>query len=312
VPLAGRADRILILGVARSGTSWLGRATEHSPGTRFFYEPDNVDSPASGGTRARGFGPYPVLDADHDDSTFRPLWDAVWAGHLPATPGAKVQAMRATLRLPRPVRDPIIRAGSRVLQALPWGPERTVAKSIMCLFSLDWLVDRYEPRVVVLQRNPRNVVSSWRELRIPLFDLATRPEYREKHGDRLGIPPPPPAAAELAFITWHVGFLTEVLADACARHPTWMVVDHEALCADPSVRIREVFDAAGLPWSPDVDRFLADHDRPGVGLKPVRVTKEQPDRWRQRLTDAEVAEVDAVLGGFAHHGWIRTRADRRP
>ncbi len=46
-----------------------------------------------------------------------------------------------------------------------------------------------------------------------------------------------------------------------------------------------------MPWSPEVTQFLDDSNRPGEGLKPVRVTKEQPTRWKGRLTDDEVEEI---------------------
>jgi putative thioredoxin len=44
--IPGRADRVLLAGIARSGTSWLIRAFARTPGTTHYYEPDNIDATA--------------------------------------------------------------------------------------------------------------------------------------------------------------------------------------------------------------------------------------------------------------------------
>jgi hypothetical protein len=309
--VAGRSDRILLAGVARSGTSWLVRAMAQTPGTVHYYEPDNVDADPTG-TRPvgrSGFGPYPIIDRGESGQPFRALWDAAYAGRLPKVQqidsGLKLQAVRAVLRLPEKVRQPLIETGSKILAGLPGGPERTAIKSIYAAFSLDWLVDRYDPRVVVLQRHPLNVVSSWRELKIPGFDLTTRPALLTRYRDRFTGDPLGPDASELTRISWQVGLLTTAIGDALDRHPEWLLISHEDLCVDPPNRIREVIERLGMPWSPEVTQFLDDSNRPGEGLKPVRVTKEQPTRWKGRLTDDEVEEITSVLARFPRHGWVR-------
>jgi hypothetical protein len=305
--IPGRADRILLAGAARSGTSWLIRAMAATPGTHSYYEPDNVGADPTGvrPIGASGFGPYPEIPAGTDGGTYRSLWSTVFAGRLPRRRGYKLTVARAVLKLPRGMREPIIRGGSNVLTALPGGPERTVVKSIYAAFSLEWLVEQFDPKVVMLQRNPLNVASSWRQLQIPGFDLTSRPSLLRRYGDRIDGPPPGPEASELTRATWQVGLITTALGDALDRHPGWLLVNHEELCIDPAVRIREVCERVGLPWSPDVEDFLEQSNRPGEGLKPQRVTAEQSDRWKTRMTDAEVDEVHSVLARFPRAGWIR-------
>jgi hypothetical protein len=314
--ISGRSDRILLVGVARSGTSWLIRAMAATPGTLHYYEPDNVDSDPTGlrPVGRSGFGPYPVITPGEEGGLFTPLWDAAFAGRLPqfSAPGLslrtdiKLKSARALLKLPEGIRRPLVAMGSRALTALPGKrPERVAIKTIYASLSLDWLVDRYDPRVVVLQRNPLNVVSSWRELQIPGFDLISRPAILERYRDRFEGDPLDPQASELTKIAWQVGLLTTAIGDCLARHPEWLLVNHEDLCVDPVVRIREVCENVGMTWSPEVERFLDDANRPGAGLKPQRVTKDQPDRWKERLSEAEVEEISSVLDRFPRKGWIR-------
>jgi hypothetical protein len=278
-----------------------------TPGTRYYYEPDNVDADPTGlrPQGESGFGPYPVIDRGESGGPFRPLWNTVFAGRLPPRRGFRLTAARAILKLPRAVREPLIHGSSRVLTALPGGPDRTAVKTIYAAFSLDWLVEEYDPRVVVLQRHPLNVVSSWRQLGIPGFDLTSRPLLIKRYRDRFEGEPPAAGASELTKIAWQVGLLTTAVGDSLDRHPGWLLVNHEDLCVEPVTRIRAMCDRVGLPWSSDVERFLDESNRPGEGLKPIRVTSEQANRWRGRLTDAEADEIIAVLARFPRQGWVR-------
>jgi hypothetical protein len=312
--IPGRADRVLLAGVARSGTSWLIRALGRTPGTRQYYEPDNIDADPNGGRPVgrSGYGPYPIIDSRVNGALYEPLWDVVFAGRLPSRRGWRLTALRAALKLPPSLRAQLIRGSSRVLMAMPGGPERTAVKTIYGAFSLDWLVDHYEPRVIVLQRHPYNVISSWRELQIPGFDLTTRPALLERYRDRFTGDPPASDASELTKIAWQVGLLTTAVGDSLDAHTDWLLVDHEWLCVDPVANIHQVCDRVGVPWSTDVETYIHESNRPGVGLKTQRVTADQPNRWRGRLTDDEVDQIAHVLEQFPRSGWIREPESRNP
>jgi hypothetical protein len=305
---AAPASRVLLTGVARSGTSWLGQALGRADGVRYYYEPDNIDADPTGTRPAGGlgFGPYPMISPGEENNPFASVWDMAFAGRLPSVDhGPLLRAARAALRLPRSMRDPLVRGVAAAALRMPPRPKPTVVKSVYALFSLDWLVDRYRPRVVAIQRHPLNVISSWRQLQIPLFDLASRPAVTRRFLEPLGIAPPPSNATELTRIAWHVGLLTHVLGDAVERFPDWRLVTHEDLCLAPITGMREIFEWLGLIWTADVERFLAASNRPGEGLQPIRVTTDQPNRWRERLTVAEVEEIEGVLERFPRSGWVR-------
>ncbi len=304
------AHRLVLVGVARSGTSWLGHALGRAQGVRFYYEPDNVDADPAAVASAgrRGFGPYPIIDNDQDAGQFAPLWDLVFSGRLPFALRERRRlrpAAMIALRLPRSVRDPLVRGAASLSARRPGRAGSIVVKTIYATFSLEWLVARYKPRVIAMQRNPLNVVSSWRELRIPLFDLATRPIIRSRYIEPLGIEPPGPDASDVAQIAWHVGLLTHVIAQSLENHPEWHFVTHEDLCEDPITTIRSICDQVGLTWTDDIDRFLNENNRRGEGLAPVRIATEEPTRWRERLSTQEIGDIEKVLQAFPTRGWIR-------
>ena len=304
--VSGRPDRLLLLGVARSGTRWLATALGHAEGTRMVKEPDNVDADPTGtGVSRLGFGPYPIIDRDDPAPQFRALWDLSFTNRIPNKPGLRRSAARAALRLPRGIRDPLLRRTAQAMSSLPGRSPHVIVKSIYAHFYAEWLISHYDPRVVVIQRHPLNTISSWIELGVHGFDLFDRPAVRERYLEPFGISAPGPDASVTQRTAAWVGLLTTVLSDHVDHHPEWLVVTHEDLCVDSQVRIREVCDQVGLTWSEGIERFLSESNRPGEGFSNIRVTREQPGRWRKRLSDEQLVEIEEVLAQYPSRGWIR-------
>ena len=115
-----QTGRIVLLGVARSGTTWLASAMGHARSTRVVREPDNVDADPQGRAVGRmGFGPYPIIDRGTDSPQFRALWDVSFSGRVPNRRGARRAAGMVMRRLPRALREPLFRRTARTLAALP-------------------------------------------------------------------------------------------------------------------------------------------------------------------------------------------------
>src|SRR5438093_515657 len=78
--IPGRADRILLLGVARSGTRWLATTLGNTESSRLVKEPDNVDANPDGSGRSRlGFGAYPLVEQGEAAPQYRALWDLAFS-----------------------------------------------------------------------------------------------------------------------------------------------------------------------------------------------------------------------------------------
>ena len=74
---------------------------------------------------------------------------------------------------------------------------------------------------------------------------------------------------------------------------------HDALCRDPVGSFRTLTSRLGLTWSEDVEDYLDRSNRRGSApYGRLRVTGEQPDRWRVRLTLDQQREAGAILERF--------------
>jgi Sulfotransferase family len=225
--------RILIVGAPRSGTTWLAHALAATPGSRLVNEPDNRSFNPAASDSLQQYGGYPVLNRSQRVPEYALLWDPVFR--------------RVNGRTPRRwVASRLGRDGG----VAP--PAAVVAKSVFAAFALDWLIDRYAPRIVVIERNPLDVVSSWMRLGFGIGDLATRQDVRTQYVERLGLPAWDQAAPRLLQVSWAVGLLMSALRHESRTRAALTVVSYETLSGDRSL-VRDLAISVGLPWSDEAE-----------------------------------------------------------
>lgn len=294
----------------------MGRILGCAADTAYINEPDNVGVNPSAGPQkdTLGFGPYPVFRPGDTAPQQAALWRMAFAGRLPMRLGFGRKVARLGLRLPTVVRDPLLTAFAGAVEGTRTPQRNVVVKSVMAQFALEWIVAEFRPRVVIVQRNPLNVVSSWLGGNVFIgMDLPTRPAIRESYAQLVGQEAPIPGESRLALTTWCVGVLTTVLACTVAEHSDWQMITHETLCADPRTEFHQLFANLGMAWTEEADRFLergylrTTFDRADQIPRledPRAVAHEVTNRWKKRLTSAQVDEISAILDQFPTRGWV--------
>jgi hypothetical protein len=312
-------SNIFVVGLPRSGSTWVSKVLGLTSGAYWLKEPDNEVNDPFAARAKRSLGRYPVLaPGDPAPADFERLWAGAFEDRYPVTP------------LPRLARRTRLRAARRVLKGFPRTKPRTpypsyeveltlryrlagtlstprvpprwatsvVVKSVLAAMAAEWIYGRWHPRVAVVVRHPFNVVASWLELKYPVTNLAANPLVTERHLAPLSIPSLEANASRLSRTAWEIAALTCILQDAAARHPEWHMVVHDDLCLDPRTRLRGLADDLGLEWSARADRYLESSDGAGQGYKTQRIASEQPGRWRTRLSQEQIGEIQSVLEGF--------------
>ncbi len=299
--------KVLIVGLPRSGTSWVGNALGRAPDTVYVHEPDGDHDPFAFRAR-RGSFITPVLVPGDSAPELERLWHGAFAG------GARPTTLRSRLAWRQYRASPVdqrwnawlegrVSPGLKVISALAVPREATtgnrhvVAKSVRAEWNVEWIADRFAPNVVIVDRHPLNVLASWSELGfgtdaralVPLGELAS-----ERWGVA-GVSTEAPLIERQAFV-YGVGAM--VLHEAVGRNPHWHRVRHEELCVDPATSVRELITAVGLDWGPVTEQFLAESDREGVSYRTHRKAEEQPERWRKRLTNEQVDVIRTTLARF--------------
>lgn len=225
-------NRILVVGAPRSGTTWLAATLASTPGGRLVNEPDNPVFNAAADTSIAVNGGYPVLRPGQRATEYARIWDS-------AFPGPPKSSMRRLWRGSRTGQPDVV-------------AETVVTKSVFAAFAVDWLVERYAPRVILIERNPVDVVSSWMRLDFEVGDLATRERIRSEYVEPLGLPAWDPAAPRLLQVSWAVGVLMSAMRHRRRRRRGWKVVSYESLCGDRS-SVRGLAASLRLQWSDEAE-----------------------------------------------------------
>ena len=317
-------NRILIVGIPRSGTTWVGHVLGHAHDVTFLSEPDNhLALPfALRAKRRLPGGFHPALEPGAEARTYELLWQrALSSGDATVRRYGGLERLRravsvrllqaATQRQKWEAFDSTRRHALRLIVAERMGvPERPqahttslIVKSIYATLSVEWIVERCPARVVLVTREPLNILSSWAAigwLGRPGDDMLDTLEAsaQRRLGARWRVDPPRAGASIFARGAWLIGALGSELRDAAARNPAWVTVSHEELCERPHDGFRSLAEASGLRWTTDADRILDDLDRPGSGYELFRARDELRDAWRRRLGADEASEARAVLEQF--------------
>src|SRR5919106_1377375 len=175
-------NRVLVVGIPRSGTTWVGHVLGATQGATYVGEPDNhLKSPFALRTkRLLGMRDFPALSAGSPSSAFQSLWDNAFAIESVAIHRQRREPLRcirwwastAVLdRVPRRALLAAVREGSgggirvAVAERLavpdrpPDATTTLVVKSVYAPLAVEWIADRLPVRVAVVLREPLNVLS---------------------------------------------------------------------------------------------------------------------------------------------------------
>lgn len=125
-------NKILLVGVARSGTTWVATILSKCKDTYFFNEPDDERRFTEAAKSKRGITRYPTIApgdsgrvGESDIAAYADLWRRAWQ---------------------------------------PFQVENLLIKSVFAPFCLEWLKERFEiDHVVWVQRDIYSVIRSWYE-----------------------------------------------------------------------------------------------------------------------------------------------------
>lgn len=318
--------RILLAGVHRCGSTWVANVLARTPDLRTVYEPDEPNTDILGTIASDRLGRFPALQPTDESSQYTTVWEVAFAGGWPWGPTPMRRRVGRLIRsVPAPVRSAgltaVARASMRARARTP--SEHVLVKSANCAFSLEWIEERFRPRIVVQRRSPLSVVASWIALDLEEdVSLAHNSSVQERWLQPLGIPTPPAGASRLVRVAWTVGLLSRALKETADRHPDWVLISHDQLCQDPVPGFIALCERLGLTWSAEAEEYLEASDRPGFVDKhrnPRRgpraagdATTSQRDaqagRYAWRLSEDQIAEARSVLAPFQLGAW----ADETP
>jgi hypothetical protein len=287
---------ILVTGLNRSGTTWVGRTLAHAPGVGLIYEPFN---PGHRRGICRATVPHWFT---YVDGRPRPGL----AGDMRRTLAfrysyaAELRGVRSARDAGRMGRDAAAFAAHRLRGSRP------LVKDPIAVLAAPWLAREFGMRVVVMIRHPGAYAASLRRLNWThdfshfldqpglVDDLV--PKLRrdiEEFARR------PPDVIDQAALLWNV--IYTVVGRYRADHPEWIYLRHEDISRDPQGGFRSLVSQLGLRFSPGLARYVARTTAPsnpadadeGVVHALRRHSAASIGTWHERLGADEVARLRA-------------------
>lgn len=275
---------IFIVGLPRSGTSWVASVLNTAEGIKYFYEPFNRDQVPEA-------TPYwlKYLRVEDRDREFENYCRRVFAGELDQQPIIR--------KLAKPY--------STFQGRLRWLPGRIMVKDVHSCLALSWIHHHINPVIVIVLRHPCAMASSWyrvfkstaqknsikglqRMLEQPLLIQ----DYLNPFEDIL--------LQKNSNFWYKVGLYWGatyfILQQQIQHNPDWIVVKHEDLCANPVKNYQSLFSKLDLVWTERTEQLLVTSTQQDSkeAYSPSRITSQEPNKWQNEL---ENWQIESVMNG---------------
>jgi hypothetical protein len=239
---------ILVTGLPRSGTSWIGKMLQAGGEVVYVNEPLNPQHPpgrSPGVLNAEISHRFQYICADNDERWMTAFTDTL---RLRYHPLAELRRNHAPYDLGRLAKYGSAFTVGRIMR------RRALVDDPYAVLSSAWFAQRLGCRVVVCVRHPVSFVGSWQRLgwKANLRDLLDQPLLMR---DQLG-----PYAGQMreladstdhiaqAALLWRVTYAA--ISDLDARHPGLLHLQrYEDLATDPQAGFRELYQKCGLTWT---------------------------------------------------------------
>lgn len=238
---------LLVTGLPRSGTSWVGKMLEASGEVVYVNEPMNPQHPP-------GQSPG-VLDArvTHRFQYISDADDEQWRRAFEKTLGLRY-GFRAELGRNRSAYDlaRMAKYGTSFTTGRLRG-RRAMLDDPFAIFSTGWLVQQMGVEAVVLVRDPVSFVGSWRALnwRIHFHELLEQPALVQDHlgpyVDRMRALVGSSDWLARTCLLWEATY--DVVDRAFRQIPGVHVIGYENLVQDPMGGFADLYGRFGLTWS---------------------------------------------------------------
>jgi hypothetical protein len=325
-PLPSGQEPVVVTGIPRSGTSWVGKLLQASGELTYINEPLNPAHPPgrSPGVLCATVGhAYQYITAANEDGWLEPFRDTL---RLRYHIGAELRRNRSPYDLAR-----------RAKYATNFGAGRLRGRRPLlddpyAMLASEWLARRLGCRVIVLVRDPAAIVSSWKRLgwTADLGALLGQPlllrDWLEPFRREMdAVAAVPEDVAGRVGLLWRLLYL--VVGEYERRCPRLWIIRYEDLASDPLSAFAGLYATLGLHFDERARRAvtrsttgslegrahrwsLSSSGLSKTGYRPID-SRANLVAWQDRLGAEEVARVRALTRSVAAR-WYSPEEDGQP
>ncbi len=303
-----RPSPVLVTGIHRSGTTWVGKILAAAPGVAYINEPLNMQHrPGIFGAHVPYWYTYIT---DENEALFLPAFQKMLSFHYHLFP--EITALRSARDVLRMVRDMSVFCKGRLQK------KRPLLKDPFAVFSVEWFAQRLNAQIVITVRHPAAFASSlkrlgWKfNLEKNLFSqpLLVR-DHLEPFRGEIQAHPPKDVITQAAWL-WRL--IYHVVWKLTQRHPEFIVVRHEDLSLDPLQAFLQLYQKLSLEFTPRVEKLIltsSSSENPAElsQIHSIRMNSRAGLRnWKKRLTEDEIRIIRSITADiwplyYSEHEW---------
>jgi hypothetical protein len=304
---------IVVTGMARSGTSWVGKILQASGELTYINEPLNPNHPpgrSPGVLNASVDGHYQYIGERNEDGWLAAFDDTL---HLRYRVGAELRRNRSPYDLAR-----MARYATSFLTGRLRG-RRALLDDPYALLAAEWLANRFGCRVVVIVRDPAAMVASFKRLgwTSHLDELLGQPalmrDWLEPFRREMETVAASGDVLDRVALVWRLLYL--VATEYERRCPAVQIVRYEDLVTDPVPSFAGLYATVGLDFDERVEAEVVRStsgsarrtahrwslSRGGIsktGFRPMD-SRAHLEAWKRQLDAGEVARIRAATASVA-------------
>jgi hypothetical protein len=283
---------ILVTGVHRSGTTWIGKMLAADPLTAYISEPLNVLH-RPGVFCAKVLHWYQYICEENESeylSAFQQLLDFDY--HL----WDEIRSIRSLKDFLRMGRD------FRIFSNGLMHGQRVLIKDPFAVFSVPWFTKKLNCKVAITVRHPAAFANSLKRLNWPFDfnDLLNQSllmrDYLEPYRDEMQFIKSDDVIGQAALL-WRM--IYHSVHSTLEQNPDFIVIRHEDLSRDPVNGYRNLYTSLGLDFTPRVEKIILSSSSSENPIESSRKTvhavkldsRSNIGNWKKRLTIEEINRV---------------------
>ncbi len=292
---------VLVTGIHRSGTTWVGRMLAASSQLAYISEPLNVLH-RPGLLQMRVVHWYTYVCRENETGFLASFANLLkyryhlWAGMAALRSGGD-----------------FLRMGRDVGVCLKgWAfHRRPLVKDPFAVFSLPWFAERFHMQIVVTIRHPAGFASSLKRLGWPFDfrDLLDQPllmrDHLEPYRRAMEAITPDDVVGQAA-VLWAAVYRS--VYKTVEQNPSIQVVRHEDLSLEPLEGFRKLYRTLNLEFTPRLGKAILDSSS---SENPKEVSRQKAhaiqldsranlDNWKHRLSAEEILRIRRMTEEIAH------------
>ena len=295
-----KTSPILVTGIHRSGTSWVGKMLATAPELVTLYEPFNYDYYNPHRCNLKFPYRYTYITHENEKQYYEPLKRAIQL-HFNIWGNQKTFSFQEWKNILKEKRNySYLRSQGHV----------TLLKDPFALYSAPWLAKQFDMQVVVMIRHPAAFAGSIKRFgwHAPFSDLLAQPllirDYLHPFIDKIRLYRTADIIKQAALL-WKIIYTT--VYQYKQQYPHWHFLYHEDISRFPVERFESLYKALNLTFSLEVVKVIEDHSNsqnPSSAPEKTSALNFKLNsrvniwNWKQRLTINEIRQVRQETSGI--------------